>query len=134
MQLSVSDANFISLASDVAVVSSSTTETITATVTAPNGGAQGVVTLFAQTEATFDNCVVSVDDSAVTPVTVDAVSNELLQNANFDGNLDDWFSCGGQQTLTANGVDGNDAVNLTNSGCLFQDCLLYTSPSPRDRG
>ena len=129
MQLSVSDENFISLSSDVAVVSSATTELITATVTAPNGGAQGVVTLFAQTEASFDNCVVTTDTSAVAPVTVEPASNELLQNANFEDNLDDWFSCGGQQTLTANGPGGSNAVNLSNLGCLFQEFPITVGTS-----
>ena len=131
MQLSVSDFNFVALATDVAPVLDSTTAPFVATVTAPADAALGVVTLYAETEASFDNCVVTVDDSAVDPPVVDPViaepaSNELLLNADFEDGLNSWTSCGGLQTITANGIGGSSAVNLTDNGCLFQEFAVTT--------
>ena len=135
MQLSVSDVSFAPLATDFAPVLDSTTAQFVATVTAPDAAVQGVVTLYAETEASFDNCVVTADTSAVDPAVLDPVinpvvavpaTNELLLNADFTGGLSSWSSCGGQQTITANGIDGGSAVNLTNSGCLFQEFPVTT--------
>ena len=126
MQLSASDVSFAALATDIAPVLGTTTAQFVATVTAPDASAQGVVTLYAEDQASFNNCAITVDDSAVVPATVDpvvaeSVANDLLINASFDNGLNGWESCGGQQVVNANGIDGSGAVNLTDNGCLFQE-------------
>ena len=134
MQLSMSDESFTALATDVAPVISAATAPLIATVTAPNGTAQGVVTLFAQTEANFDNCVVLVDESTVVAPTPPAAvttapANDLLLNASFENGLNSWFGCGGEQAITSDGVNGGNAVNLTNAGCLFQEFAITPGES-----
>lgn len=123
-QLTVSDSGFASLASDLVSVTSTTLAPVVATVVAPGASAQGVVTLYAADQASFDNCVVLEDLSATVPVAVEPASNEVLVNPTFSSNLDGWFGCGGQQSLSTEGVNGGQAVNLTNGGCLFQEFAL----------
>ncbi len=124
VQLTVSDSGFASLVSDLAEVTSATLAPVLASVTAPAGGAQGVVTLYASDQADYDNCVVLEDLSDTAPVAAEPAANDLLVNPTFSNNLDGWFGCGGEQTLSTDGVDGGQAVNLTNGGCLFQEFVM----------
>ena len=124
VQLTVSDASFASIAADLVPVTSSATAPVVATVTATGSSAQGVVTLYAADQASFDNCVVLEDLSTTVPTAAAPAANELLTNASFDNNLDGWFGCGGEQALSTDGVDGGQAVNLTNGGCLFQEFVM----------
>ncbi len=124
VQLSVSDASFAALESELVAVTSTSGAPITTSVVAPAGSVQGAVTLYAADQANFDNCIVLEDLATTVPVAVEPAVNELLINSTFTNNLDGWFGCGGQQTLTTDGVNGGQSVNLTNSGCLFQEFTL----------
>ncbi len=121
VQLMISDSSYASLESDLAVVSSTTMAPVMAAVTTPVAGAQGAITLYAADQASFDNCVVVEELSAVVPPAIALAANELLDNPTFSSNLDGWFGCGGEQALSANGVDGRQVLSLTNGGCLFQE-------------
>lgn len=124
VQLTVSDSSFSSLDADLTPVDSTSMMQVLASLTAPAGSAQGVVTLYASDQATFDNCVVLEDLSTTIPVAVEPAANEVLENPTFSSNLNGWFGCGGDQTLSTDGVDGGQAVNLSNNGCLFQEFAL----------
>lgn len=124
VQLGISDASFATIAAEFDVVNGATLELATASVVAPESSARGVVTLYADEQADFESCTLIVDQSSITPVTVQPVSNELLVNADFSANLNSWNSCGGQQSVSADGLNGGNAVTLSASGCLFQEFNL----------
>ena len=64
----------------------------------------------------------------------------IAQNEGFDKVLDDWRALSvtlGQEVRVIFGDDSytGKAVDIDRDGCLLVNtCLLYTSPSPRDRG
>ena len=53
----------------------------------------------------------------------DVIVDHCSASWNWDDNIDGWF----------NDPPKPDMRNITVQNCLIADCLLYTSPSPRDR-
>lgn len=123
IQLAASDARYVSLATDLTPVTGSNAAPVSAMVTAPDLTAQAVLTLYAEEQGSFDNCVVTVDGDGIVPVVFpnDQITNDLLINADFDNSLSGWDSCGGQQASVADGLNGGSAVNLSAGGCLYQE-------------
>lgn len=124
VQLGVSDASYATVATESNEVNGATLEQATASVVVPTSGARGVVTLYANEQAAFDSCTLIVDQSSITPVSAQPVSNELLANADFSANLNSWNNCGGQQSVAAGGANGGNAMTLSSGGCLYQEFNL----------
>lgn len=121
-KIDISDASYTSLTADQKSITSTSMAPVVSTVTAPDASRQGVITLYAANQASFDNCVVQEElATGVEPVEIAPVVNDVLLNPTFSSNLNGWFGCGGEQTLATDGVDGGQAVNLSGGGCLFQE-------------
>ena len=123
LQLSTSDVSFATLAVDFTIVSGTTLAPITATVTAPDSSAQGVITLYSDNLGSFDNCVVTTDaavsapqPSTPEPTAPAASADNLLSNGDFTIGDTDWFTCGGSHTISS----GN-TLELAAGGCIFQE-------------
>ncbi len=119
-QLAISDSNFVALNVVQDQLDTDALTPISLSTTAPVNGATGVVTLYANEQADFEQCVVTSDDSMTPPVVLEPATNELLVNPDFAADLVEWNSCSGQQSIAADGIDGAPAVTLSNSGCLYQ--------------
>lgn len=122
IQLSASDVGFQTLISDSVPVTSATMSSLTAQIVASAGARTGVVTLYGQSSATFDNCVVAVNDGTQpNPVPVLPTQNDILVNNDFENATASWTSCGGGQVITNDGVNGGKSLKLSDAGCLYQD-------------
>ena len=98
-------------------------------LTAPANATTGAVTLYADTDATFDSCgiVVTAVTGGVTPppppppvVTVDPADN-LLTNGDFANGATDWLTCGGVSGVDAQGTNNSDGLVLSTTACVFQE-------------
>ena len=126
MTLSFLDNAFQAVDSQVVPVTGNTFQATNAALTAPAGAVLGAVTLFADTDATFDSCGL-VATGGVTPpappapvTPVDSADN-LLVNGDFSNGTAGWESCGGATSIAAQGTNNSDGLVLGTLGCLFQE-------------
>lgn len=122
IQVSASDINYVPLISDSVPITSSTLTSANARVVAPQGSSYGVVTLYGQTDARFDNCVIEVSGSIDATESPDnRFENVVLLNADFASGTTDWTNCGGNQTIVTDGIGNRNALNLRSAGCAYQE-------------
>ncbi len=125
--LSFLDNNFQVLASQEVPVTSSTFSTVQAAVTAPVNASVGVVTLYGDTDATFDNCRVVATGGTLpvapeAPAPVDPADNLLLDGDFTEGYAaatPGWLSCGGETS-----TDGELVLGAL--GCSYQEFTVST--------
>ena len=84
------------------------------------------MTLYADTDATFDSCALAVAGGVtpvapVDPVTPTNSADNLLANGDFANGTAGWESCGGASSVVAQGTNNSDGLVLGTLGCLFQE-------------
>ena len=131
ISLTMNDNLFQAVESQQAQISNSEFGSASIVLTAPANAATAAVTLYADTDATFDSCGIvatgltggTTPVPPVTPppvVTVDPLDN-LLTNGDFSNGATDWLTCGGASSVEAQGTNNSDGLVLSTTACVFQE-------------
>jgi len=117
---------FTELDSQVLQVSNGAYQTSEFAITASNTASSAAITLYADTDASFDSCGVVITGGVVDPepeptVTPVDSANNLLTNGDFTNDGNEWLSCGGTTDIDTVGTGNSNAVTLGVESCVFQE-------------
>ncbi|MEM7256893.1 MAG: galactose oxidase-like domain-containing protein [Pseudomonadota bacterium] len=147
MTLAIQNAAFTSLSAQEIQIDTEDYASHTSTQVAAGGANNAVVTLYSDAAATFDRCVLNVNNASTNPPAPDPdptpdpeptpeppASANLLFNPDFESGLADWFSCGATEAVpSTNASSGNGAVEMSGTSCLYQENTLTQTGTARVR-